>query len=356
MSIAPHDSDQLGALVECIRRARASFAALVAAIPDLRFRRPNDLSTHLGLDPKLAWNLGRCLEESDPFAAAQFIPGPKGMKKFLEAAARRGAPRDLVDAARSAFAEFDALVRSQAGSRKSFNSLAAGNARTVRPSTDLDHRRRAFEGSRYIFGVHARMIFRANIIMPSSDPQRWDLATMQGFVDLCRLRPNVGWRIALPVSVDADRTFHHDVQREPLDPNLAPNGMSLPLMLDYCSRPLPSFRGLRSHSGHQEFEFLSDSVGIDSRITCVTGEALRRVEPRYRNDVYDDLCITFPVRTPALGLLFDVFVHRDLFDTAEPLRAELYSDLFGGGPGLYYEPADRLPLHESVARDRKSVV
>ncbi|HPF37372.1 MAG TPA: hypothetical protein PK093_01905 [Phycisphaerae bacterium] len=348
MASQTEQPSSLADAVDCIRQMRSTLAAVITGIPDFRFKRPNDLSTKLGLDPKLAWNIGRCIEETDPFAAAQFLPGPKGVKKLLEAAIRHHTPVDLANAARVASDRFNEIVRHQAGTRRNFNILMAGNSKTVRPSADIEHRRRAFEGASYIFGVHAQTIFRSCLAMPSDDPERWDFATLRGIVDFCRLRPNVAWRITRPVSVDADRTYHHDVPREAIDANATTDENALPLMLDYCTHPVPKFRTVRGAYGHIEYEFVSDSVGIDSRITCITGEMLRRFEPRYRNDVYDDFCLSFPIRTPAACLVFDVIVHRDLFAPTAPLRGELYNDLFAGGPGFYYEASDRLPLHESV--------
>lgn len=341
-------ADGLLEAVESIRRVRSALAAVIGGIPGFKFQRPNDLSAGLGLDPKLAWNLGRCIEESDPLAAAQFLPGPKGIKKFLAAAVRQNVPDSLADAARSASTEFNDVVRRQAGTRKNFNILVTGNTPRTRSSADIEHRRRAFEGSSYIWGVHAQTIFRTNIVMPSADPDRWDLATVRGIIDFCCLRPNVAWRIALPVSVDAERIFHHDVCREAIDPNVTPSDSVLPLMLDYCTHPVPKFRSVRGAFGQEEYEFVSNSVGMDSRITCITGEILRRVEPRFRNAVYDDFCLTFPIRTPARALVFDLVIHRDVFGSTTGIKTELYSDLFAGGPGLIYEESDRLPLRETV--------
>ncbi|MCB9851543.1 MAG: hypothetical protein H6819_00485 [Phycisphaerales bacterium] len=338
----------LSEAIESIRRVRSTLAAVIEGIPGFKFRRPNDLSAELGLDPKLAWNLGRCIEESDPLAAAQFLPGPTGIQKFLSAAIRRNVPQNLANAVRAASVEFNDVVRRQAGTRKNFNILVSGNSSRTRISADVEHRRRAFEGNSYIWGVHAQTIFRSNIVMPSEDSDRWDLATIRGMVDFCCLRANVAWRITLPVSVDADRIFHHDVRREPIDPKVSPRESILPLMLDYCTQPVPKFRAVRGAFGQEEYEFVSSSVGLESRITCVTGEVLRRVEPRYRNDVYDDFCMTFPIRTPANTLVFDLVIHRDIFDSTQGFRAQLYSDLFAGGPGLYYEESDQLPMREQI--------
>lgn len=338
----------LGDAAQCIRQVRATLWDLINGIPDFTFRRPNDLSNELGLDPKLAWTLGRCVEAADPFVAAQFIPGPTGMRKFLQLATRRRVDERLISAADRAFRAFERVVRSHAGTRKEFNTLATGVSTTVRQSSEIDHRRRAFEGSRYIWGVQARTIFRTNVVAPSLNPERWDLVTLRGIVDFQRLRPNVAWRISRPVSVDKQRTFHHEVLREPLDRNIAIDDPGLPLVLDACSQPIPKFRAVRGADGGEEFEFVSSSVGRHSQITCVTGELLREVEPRYGDDVYDDMCFSFPVRTPDGTLVFDILIHRSLFPGDEPVKSELFSDLFGGGPGFYYEESDRLPLHEAI--------
>lgn len=328
-----------------IQRLRRALANVIAGVPGLTYRRPNDLAGALDLDPKLAWRVGRCIAGGDPFACAQFLPGPTGMRAFLHAAQRRAAPAESLDSARQAFEAFRELVHTHAGTRKSFNMLAAGLATSERVRADVEHRRLTFEGGTYVWGVQARTIFRVNIVHPSESPRTWDLATIRGFIDFRRIRPNVAWRIARAASVDCAHSVHTAQLRSVLDPRAADG---VPLLTEFCSRPHPQFRPVVGAHGEREFEFVASSVGNTARITCVTGEALREVEPRYRTELYPEFCSMFPVRMPAEVLVFDLLLHRTLFANGGPLRAELYGDLFGGGPTVRYEPSDRLPLHDPL--------
>lgn len=330
-----------------IRRLRNALATVVSGVPGFTFRRPNDLAAELGLDPKLAWNVGRCVETPDLFAAVRFLPGPTGMRAFLRAAQRRAAPAEAIAETRAAFAAFRELVRTHAGSRKYFNMLAAGLAATDRLRADIEHRRLMFEGNTYVWGVQARTLFRANIVRPSADDDMYDLVAVRGFIDFCRMRPNVAWRLGQSFSVDSTHRVHRDARRVPLDPTSA--GL-VPLLTPFCSQPIPVFRPVLGAHGDTEFEFVESSVGRTARITCVTGELLRSVEPRYRTNLYDDFCNAFSIRTPAEALVFDLLLHRDLFPGGGTPRPELYSDLFGGGPTLRYEPTALLPLHDPLVR------
>jgi len=328
-----------------IRRLRTALAAVVYGIPGFSYRRPADLATELGLDPKLAWNIGRCVDTPDLFASVRFMPGPTGIRTLLRAAQRRAAPAEALAETRAAFAAFRELVRTHAGSRKYFNMLAAGLTATDRLRADIEHRRLMFEGNTYVWGVRARTLFRANIVRPSADGDTYDLVAVRGFIDFCRMRPNVAWRLGQSFSVDSTHRVHHDARRVPLDP--ASTG-PVPLLTEFCSHPTPAFRPVLSAHGEIEFEFVESSVGDTARVTCVTGELLRAVEPRYRTDLYDDFCNAFSIRTPAEVLVFDLLLHRDLFPGGGGLCPELYSDLFGGGPQLRYEPTALLPLHDPL--------
>ncbi len=328
-----------------VRRLRSALAAVVSGIPGFSYRRPNDLAAELGLDPKLAWNVSRCLDTSDPFAAVRFLPGPTGIRALLRAAQRRAAPAAAIAETQAAFAAFQALVRTHAGSRKYFNMLAAGLASSDRLRADVEHRRLMFEGHVYVWGVRARTLFRANLARPSADGEHYDLVAVRGFIDFRRMRPNVAWRLGQSFSVDSTHRVHRDARRVPLDPTATG---PVPLLTEFCSQPIPVFRPVLGVHGEMEFEFVEDSVGDTARITCVTGELLRAVEPRFRTDLYDDFCNAFSIRTPAEVLVFDLWLHRDLFADRGALLPELYSDLFGGGPQLRYEPTDRLPLHDPL--------
>lgn len=331
-----------------IRRVRSLLTQVVSRIPDLSYRRPHDLAGALDMDAKLAWRIGRCMEEPDPFAAAQLLPGPAGLKTFLRAVARRQVPAELVESLRESVDQFCSMVRVHAGSRKNFNRLATGVTESQRTRFDTEHRKTAFEGNSYIWGVHARTIFRCYLIQPSKDGQRWDLIAIRGFIDFCRLRPKVAWRISSPATVDNDHEARSIGASRALDPRANEQEDSVPLLTDFCTEPLPKFRPVAGPLGGRDFEFVADSVGRSSQMSVVTGEIMRQVEPRFRQEQYENLAMLFPIRLPAEVLILDLLLHRDLFPDTQPVRAELYGDLFGGGPNLRYEESDLLPLQDSV--------
>jgi hypothetical protein len=329
-----------------ICRIKGSLSEVIAAVPTLSFKRATDLAVGLGIDSKLAWKISRFVDGTDPFAAARFIPGPSAMKIFLRAAARRHAPPEVISAAEKAFASFRQLVRAHAGNRKYFDMMVAAHATADRGSSDLEHRRLTFEGNSFVWGVQARTVFRTFVASPSADGESWDTIAVRGFIDFRAMRPGVAWRISRPYSVDKSHGIHTELVRRPLDPSMAADG-SLPLMTEFCTRPLPEFRrGRRGERGF-DYEFIESSVGNTARLTCITGEIVRQVEPRYPDPMYQDFCVSFPVRTPAEVLLFDVAIHEELFGGGG-LQPMLFSDLFGGSADLSYGDTDRLPLHEGV--------
>ena len=96
-----------------------------------------------------------------------------------------------------------------------------------------------------------------------------------------------------------------------------------------------------------EYELVETSVGNTGVLTCLTGEILRAAEPRYRTEKYADFAVSFPIRTPAEMLVFDLIVHRDVFGERVP-RIQLFSDLFDGSPTFQYGASDRLPVLEPL--------
>lgn len=330
-----------------ISRVRDALGEIVAGIPGFTYRRPNDLAVRLGLNPKLAWSVGRSLEGTDHFAAAQFIPGPTGMRVLLNAAKRVEVSRAVLDRARDSFDAFRELVREHAGARKHFNMLVAGLAVTNREQADIEHRRLLFDGSTYLWGVQARTIFWTYIAKPSADGENYDLIVLRGIVDFTRMRSDGTWRLRLVSSTDdADRT-HASPHPVRLDPFVQG---PVPLLKDFCSRPLPEFRACTQTGVPREFECVADSVGNTTRMTCVVGEYLNEIEPRYRQPDYHDFRLQNSIRTPARRVICDLLIHRDLFPDDVPPTADLCSDLFSYGIVVKYDAKDHLPMNESVQR------
>lgn len=324
-----------------LQRLQSAFGNVVSAIPGLRYERPNDLATELRLDPKLAWKIGRLVAAPDPRAALEYLPGDAAVKLFVRAAAARKAPSATLRTLEEAVHEFGRLVQQHAGSRKTLSMMLAGQSQAA-ARLAVEHRRAAFEGNSYIWGVQARTIFRTYIIHPSADPEMWDGVVLRGVVDLCCLRANTAWRFCEPHSVDDTHRLHTHLAYERLDPGVTEGPDLLPL---FCSKPVPRFRVVTGVLGMRQYLMADGRLGHGDRTTCISGSILRAAEPRYRNPEYQTFAAACNVRTPAESLVLDLLVHPEILGRG-PLQAHLYSDLYGGAVEYRYEPSDSLPLDD----------
>jgi hypothetical protein len=334
--------------LQVINRLRRAVADVVRAIT-VPGNRPVDLATGLKIDNKLAWKISRVIDAADPFAAARYVPGASGFGIFLRAAKRSEVSKGVIASAKAAFDSFDELIHTHADSRKAFDMMLAGYAREDRARADIEHRKQMFEGSSYVWGVQARAALRIDLLAPSADPAMFDCATIRGFSDLRRLRPNVPWRIARAYSADAAGDIHTSFVREAIDSSLAVDSEAsdLPLMPAFCSKPLPQCRRVNGPMGI-EYELVEGAVGNTGVLTCIMGEIIRKAEPRYRTERYPDISQMFRLRTPCEFVVFDVLIHRALFGRRITPGFTLYSDLFAKQFGPRYRQCDRLPVQEQV--------
>jgi hypothetical protein len=83
-------------------------------------------------------------------------------------------------------------------------------------------------------------------------------------------------------------------------------------------------------------------VGKRGRFDLITGEVMRSVQPRYAEPGDPPLRTRFGVRVPTQLAVFDVLMHREMFNRAAP-RVSMLSDLFASELGSQHQPADELP-------------
>jgi hypothetical protein len=324
-------------------------ARVIESLPGHRIRRAAELGDALDLDGRLAWKISRVVNDSDPFAAARFVPGAGGVREFLRAARRKQAAESDLEAVQDAYAGFSDLVRAHAGDRKTFDMMAAGLVKTDRARGELEHRKGAFHHLSYVLGVQAQTQLHTYILAPSNQAAFFDLAIIRGFVDLRRIRPSVPWRIIRPYTVDDAGNLRISFVRQPLEEAEAsrPPDLDLPIWSKFCSDPLPPFRRVAGSTGQVEYQLGEGNVGNAGLFTVVIAEVLQAVEPRYRDEHHHDLVVQARIRTPCKALVFDLLVHRGLFGRIAPTLL-MYSDLFTGGLSAELQSCDRLPVFEKV--------
>jgi len=304
-------------------------------------RAPAELSRDLGLDTKLGWKLHWLLSNADPFSAALFVPGRAGIGIIAEGLKRDGADDGQIKAVLRAGEAFHRCVTRHAENRAGFDTLLAAHTSDARSA--LEHRRLAYQGSRYIWGIECRANLLAYFVHPAAGGEMMDVATMRGIIACQRLREHVPWRVGR-TTLRRPEGVHSDFKREPIDPALGgvAIGDGLPVMGAYCTDPLPPIDRVPGPHGAVEFQLGPGPVGKRGRFDLITGEVMRSVQPRYAEPGDPPLRTRFGVRVPTQLAVFDVLMHREMFNRAAP-RVSMLSDLFASELGSQHQPADELP-------------
>ncbi len=329
-----------------LRRLRAAFGELLSSL-GIDPENPRGAGRKLGLDKSLAWKVARVAYGVDLFAIGQHLPGAPGLNIFIKAVKRHGAPTSRVDAVKSALRDFDRLVEIHSGDRASLEIMLSSYASENAERLELLHRKQLFSGASYLWGVQVKTQLRADFVAPSTEDGMVDIASLRGFVDLRRLRPEVPWVIDRTRIADDDATIREVSQRESLGPD-RDACQDAPLLPEFCSRPLPEVRRVPGLEGFVHLELAPGPVGNTGAVTCIYAEVFRGAVPRYRDarnarGEHGQL-----MRTPCKVLVFDVFLHRDLGYATPPTFAVEGQVL--GVPAHTAPHSERtcLPVHETV--------
>jgi hypothetical protein len=297
-----------------LRQVGDAFADVVEAATG-QMPGPTELCRLLGIDKKLGWKISKVIQSSDPFGSVGHIPGAAGVGIFLDAAADRGASQPVIARARDAFGRFEELIEVHAGDRASLEMMARGFVEEVAQQDEMNHRRDAYLGHSYTWGVQARTQLSANIIFPSSKQDWVDIILLSGLIDLRRLRPKVAWVVARLGFVGSSGEPHRPSTPPDLDEHV-------PLLREFCSDPLPQLRKVVSPAGYMEVELEAGPVGDTGAMTCIfCGEPIRSAGYVYRTDDDPNADLNVHVRTPSKVLIHDLIVHHEVFGRLQPTAA-----------------------------------
>lgn len=328
---------------------REALAAMIEAIPASDpIRRATDLERALDLPTTLAWKIFTVARADEPLVQVANIPGASAMKRFFDAAAKRGVAGRLVTAARVAFAEFDEMVRVHAGSRNALDSMVSGLKETGSDQKmDLQQKRAAYKACGHIWGVQAQTQLSCFVFHPSPpDPTRLDMIGLRGLIGLRRLRKDVSWIISHARVSDDDGKVRHRVDRTPIDA-LDQDSRGVSLLKDFCSQPLPRFRTVPAEAGFINTELEPTNVGGRSAVTCLIGDVFRAAFTRFRDEHNSTQRTQSMIRTPSEVLIHDVLAEPGTFGAAWP-RIFTYGDHRDVDPALPGRDCDLLALRESV--------
>ena len=314
--------DECKAVLQALRGALTEALGAVGVDPS----RPQEVARKLGLHRNLTWKVSKIVTSTDAFAAVPHVPGLSGVEILVKALKAAGVPAPALGRIRSAREDFERLMHRHAGDRATLELVAAGFVPDARRTEALlQARRDAFRGNSAIWSVQARMLMTVNILLPSvEDPSRVDLALINGFIDLRRLKPDVAWPLFRRQIWDAEGTTSA-VTGQPIDPSCSAD--EVPLLRAFCSPELPELIIERSET-EILYELPAGPVGRTGELTCVYGSLIRSVGSQYA-DADETICeIGSNLKMPVELMQKDLLIHESLGWAMNP-RADLYSQLEG---------------------------
>lgn len=305
------------------------------------------VSNAFGIHRKLAWQLVKVAYSEDPFVAAKHMPSSKSLGVWIQAAESCGVDEYLVESARQADHRFQSLIKTHASNKSEFDILIESSVTEQEPHAQERWREHSFAGNSFTWGAHCKVLLAMCVLMPSEDKESYfHMAQVRGLMGFRQTRSGVRWVVNQSVAVVDDVVHESAMQRMPMDPSAARANKGVPVLPEYCSRPMPALERSKTHDGMMQDEFLSSAIGLTGERTLVTGELLRNIAPTHA--MPNDLVAYFgtAVRTPAEMLHFDLFVKAGLFgDVHRELR--VFSDL---ASSISFADSDALSVGETVVR------
>ena len=332
-------------LVEISRDLRGSLKPIVEEYAGAG-TRPALLVHRLDIDRSLAGRITRAIRFDDDLEFIHVLPAPTGLRIFLEAAERAGLDADRLKSAETSVDRFHALIDETPGGRATLDAAISAHSEQAREKNEKSAKQAVYKAMSYLLGIQCDGITSASILRPSDDGKRVDLADLNSKLGIRRLRPTApiglfGYRLD-PVDGDGGEVPGLTT----LDGRRAENAEDF-VVQDF-SDSHPSLQSFET-AGEGNFALSEDGPPPDTSLTLTLGMLVRRAIRRYRTPGQADDCRTYSLPFPCRTLVRDVFVHRDLFDGAEPLVTQFIPRMMRPENALYEGERGRLDRVDMAA-------
>jgi hypothetical protein len=324
-------------------RLSEALGDVIAAVPGSP-RGPQDLATALGLDKVLASRVLKSIRAGDPMAVVHYAPGPEPMRRLVRAAARRGVDATLIDEAKRAIDAFEQLIRRDLGDRSALDAIISAWLPEARREFELRRKQAQFRAMSQLKGAAAETCLSTVILNPSDDGRNLDIVWVIGYLGLQRLRPGTA------VKCTSRRIAPADAPRLPRTLTGGTTEDIAAYRLDeFCQAPpAPIERRPAGETIH--YVLAGNGFGPGSETDLLIAEANLAEMPRYvpagsgrRGYVFAEIA------TPSKRLLFDCFVHDDVYPGRDP-QLVIHDTAYEGVASLNdrARDADRLDMMESI--------
>ncbi|MFK5998184.1 MAG: hypothetical protein QM492_08740, partial [Rhodobacterales bacterium] len=221
-------------------------------------------------------------------------------------------------------------------------------------SRQIDHSREkieqnakqlVFRGMTSLLGVEAKSSVIMCFAFPSEDPSQVDELVVHGYHGLRRLRPELplmlGTREMLPDCDDPESKLLNTLRGGKIDVD----GETTAL-LEFSTDPFPEIE-VRKESDRLIYALAAQPDQIGGEQDLFFASMQRNADPRYAQPDHPRARYAYIPHNPARHLVFDVFVHKDLWQGVEP---ELILAKVGNpaAPDLLAHSLDRLDFIETL--------
>ena len=264
----------------------------------------------------------------------------------MAAAKNKGASEKLVEEAESAILDFTNLVQELGGSRSAFNTIISGLLPDVRGRIERRNKKAAFDAFSNLLGYQVDTSFVTCIIQPSkNDEEVCDSVCFTGKTGLKHLTPRVSriiWAQKCCLNPDDAPQSSCDLDMKPVT-----REGDVPLLKEFCTKPIPKFRLFR-HGDSAYIALEGDDHPTIEPMNIFIGSFTPGPFLRYKCESLSNEYISITPSEPAKVVFLDVLMRDDVWIDTQP---ELKIYRTGPRGNLAYpgeRPFDKIDLLESV--------
>ena len=306
-------------------------------------QRPTRLARQWGLEQTLCTRLFQALKAEDPLVVLQRLPATTGLSGILEVAREKGVREELLSETETAVSRLQNVIEQLGGSKSTLDTLASRNSAHSRERLERGAKQQVYRGAANLYGLHARTSVVQVWVFPNREDPNWcDELVVHGFHGLLRLRPEQ------PALLGVRQTLHEDregviqaLHREEFDDT----GYATALP-EFCSDPFPEI-DLRFEEGKLLYLLREQVSGLPRKVDVFFASVERKGEPKFSTPEHKRARWAFVPHTPSQHVVFDVFLHSELWRGLEPEHLVLRS----GDPrseDLSAHSLDRLDVVENL--------
>lgn len=291
----------------------------------------------------LAGRVLRAMRTDDALAALTQLPRGEGLRMVLQAA-RASVTREAVDRAEAALHGLEEIVHRELGGWDGFDAAISEWLPEARARFALANKQLVFKGMANLIGARADVQLETAIYYPDADGRRCDIAIIEGFVNLRRLRPGVRVPVvAHAPNPQAPRPLGYTLEDVP--PGEAQK--HYPLLEQFCSRPRPQLEAIPTGE-MTSYVLGGDAIGASSAVDIFAASIVRGGRPMYRgpSDPPVRPHVSGGVNLPTKTLLMNILLHEDIWPGDDPQLVAY--DMRARGMASPDDPGRELDRIESV--------